>query len=110
MVEKRGYIPSDLEEMGFDVNQYPLPSEAGEATATLVMRKWGKRLNLICYFDTDDGRKLKLLAYRDDRKGGRYTTRENDICMSYQPLGSRWKIKYTITPRGNTSWLSADQI
>ena len=37
MVEKRGYIPSDLEEMGFDVNQYPLPSEAGEATATLVM-------------------------------------------------------------------------
>ena len=25
MVEKRGYVPSDLEEMGFDVNQYPFP-------------------------------------------------------------------------------------
>ena len=25
MVEKRGYVPSDLEEMGFDVNQYPCP-------------------------------------------------------------------------------------
>ena len=23
MVEKRGYVPSDLEAMGFDVNQYP---------------------------------------------------------------------------------------
>ena len=101
MVEKRGYVPSDLEEMGFDVNQYPFPSEAGETTATLVMRKWGKRCNLICYFDTDDGQKLKLIAYRDDRKGGKYTTRENDICMSRQPLGSRWKIKYTITARGN---------
>ena len=110
MVEKRGYAPSDLEEMGFDVNQYPFPSEAGETTATLVMRKWGKRCNLICYFDTDDGQKLKLIAYRDDRKGGKYTTRENDICMSRQPLGSRWKIKYTITARGNTSWLSAEQI
>ena len=40
MVEKRGYVPSDLEAMGFDVNQYPLPSEPGETTATLVMRKW----------------------------------------------------------------------
>ena len=62
MVEKRGYVPSDLEEMGFDVNQYPLPSEPGETTATLVMRKWGKRCNLICYFDTDDGQKFKLIA------------------------------------------------
>ena len=43
-------------------------------------------------------------------KGGKYTTRENDICMSRQPLGSRWKIKYTITARGNTSWLRAEQI
>ena len=37
MVEKRGYVPSDLEEMGFDVNQYPFPSEAGETDRKSVV-------------------------------------------------------------------------
>ena len=110
MVEKRGYVSNDIEEMGFNVNEYPFPATSGEANATLVMKKWGKKMNLICYFDSDDGQKLKLIAYRNDKKGSKYTTRENDICMSRQSLGSRWKIKYTITPKGNTSWLSAEEI
>ena len=43
MVDKRGYVSNDLEEMGFNVNEYPFPATSGEANATLVMKKWGKK-------------------------------------------------------------------
>ena len=54
---KRGYTDSDMEEMGFDSKAYEFPEGENEIAATLVMKKWTNKKGLICFFDTDDGKR-----------------------------------------------------
>lgn len=110
MGEKRCYTVVDMVDMGFCRRLYSFPEEPGAKFATLVMKEWGKNINVICYFDTDDGQKIMLSAYRDGKKGEIYTPKESAIDMSYAPLGSRWKIQYTLDKKNRTKWLVAEPI
>lgn len=44
MVEKRGYVPSDLEAMGFDVNQYPFSLRSRRNHRHIGYEKMGQKM------------------------------------------------------------------
>ena len=60
---QRGYGKPAIMEMGFPTKEYEFPETEGEFFGTLVIKKWNNKGGLICYFDTDDGRKLKLCVW-----------------------------------------------
>ena len=49
--------------MKFPVKDYQFPEGVGSFTGALVMKKWGKRGALICYFDTEDEKRYKICAW-----------------------------------------------
>ena len=106
MKNKRGYTDSDMEEMGFDSEAYEFPEGEKELCATLVMKKWTNKMGIICYFDTDDGNHYKLIAYLGRASKGKYTAKDYDIDMSYEPLGARFKIRYSSLEKHYTVWKS----
>lgn len=103
---KRGYTDSDMDEMGFDSKAYEFPEGENEITATLVMKKWTNKKGLICFFDTDDGNHYKLIAYLRRPGTGQYTAKDYDIDMSNEPLGARFKIRYSSLEKPYTVWKS----
>ena len=107
---KRAYTKNEIYCNNFDYKNYSFPVKANEVEAILVMKQWGRKMNLICYFQTTENKKIKLCAYVQRGLNGRYSPRESDIDMSQVLLGTRWKIKYSIGKTGTTIWNSAQII
>ena len=106
MNNKRGYTDSDMEEMGFDSKAYEYPEGENEINATLVMKKWTNKQGLLCFFDTEDGKHYKLIAYLSRASKGKYTAKDFDIDMSYEPLGAKFRIHYSSLEKHYTVWKS----
>lgn len=65
---------------------------------------------MTCYFDTDNGERLKLcvwFSYDDSRS---YRPKESDVDMKKAELNTKWRISHLITKSGKTKWLTADQV
>ena len=58
----RAYCKDHIAEMGFSTQDYRPPANPGQYDATLSMKEWGRRKELICYFDTDSGEKQALFV------------------------------------------------
>ena len=56
----RAYCRDHVAEICFSTKDYRPPTNAGECDATLSMKEWGHRKDMICYLDTEDGEKLSL--------------------------------------------------
>lgn len=107
-MNKRGYSIKEVDEMGFPIWDYDFPAGRGEFTGTLVLKRWNEHLALICYFDTDQGEKLKLCIWFKYDNERTYRPRNSDLDVSEIPLGSR--VQVTFEPSGtgkSTVWLSA---
>ena len=107
-MQRRAYSKKEIEEMEFPVTDYLFPDTPGEATATLVMKQWGKQGVLICYFDTDDGRKLKLCVWFSRNDARSYRPRHSDLDLSYIGISSRMNIAYDLTASGKSRFLEAE--
>ena len=107
---KRAYTRKQLFEMNFPVSDYDFPHGNGTFDGVLVMKKWGDRNVLICYFDTDQGEKLKLCAWfkRDSKKD--YRPKHSDLDMSKVEIGTDLRVNYSTRNSGKTLWESAEII
>lgn len=61
---KRQFARSDFDRTGYEFNE-----TEGVFSGTLVCKAWGKKCNIVCYADLDDGRKIICTAYQ---KPGNY--------------------------------------
>ena len=101
---KEGWQAAPLEE-------YRFPEEGGSFTGTLVYRCWHRnKPMLLCYFDTDDGRKMKLAAWWQSW-GVSYSPSETHISFTDVVMnGSRWKCTYCKKENGYIRWQRADPL
>jgi len=102
----RGYSENQVKEMGFKRGEYKFPTVAGKGTATLAMKMWGNKC-LLCYFDMDDGQKIKLTAFREHEHDRYFYPRNCDLDMAAVEIGSRMEVAYGITKTGTASFLNA---
>ena len=56
---KRQFARSDFDRTGYEFNE-----TEGVFAGTLVCKAWGKKCNIVCYVDFDDGRKIICTAYQ----------------------------------------------
>ena len=90
---------------------YSYPEDSGEFTGTLAFRCWHKnKPMLLCFFDTDDERKIKLQVWWQSW-GTNYSPAEEDINFADGVFdGSRWHCTYTKKENGYISWRSAEPV
>ena len=95
-----------------DKRGYSRLIEEGEYIATLNFKVWGKRMSLGCYFETDDGKKFYLYAWRIQ-----YGERKDDYCprdcaINFRDVkpGTRWLIKTRRSSKGNVYWSTAEEL
>lgn len=102
----RGYSEHQAEEMGFPRSQYQFPNTAGKGTGILVMKIWGNKC-LVCYFDMDDGEKIKLAAFREHTHDRFFQPEKSELDLAGVEIGSVMEISYGITGTGRANFLSA---
>ncbi len=107
MDTKNTFTPMQAKEAGFKRNDYS-PAAEGVFTAMLVMKIYGD-FCLRCYFQTEDGKKLKLTAWQD-RKSGRYGPRGCGIDWGKVPLFTKWSNHVALSRTGRPSWVDAEQL
>ena len=110
MSGERAFTNNQIKEMGFPDREYAYPEAPGKAMAKLVMKRWGRRNALICYFDADDGRKLCLCVWFSDKPTRCYRPKDGKIDMSYVEIGSRMYIEYDLNPAGHARFQKAELI
>jgi len=103
---KNNYTPAQARETGFDRNAYT-PAAEGVFIGTLVMKVYGD-FCLRCYFETDEGRKLKLTAWQN-RRTGKYGPRGSGIDFKDVPLNSKWENSVGVSRTGKAVWITANE-
>ena len=103
---KSNYTPAQAREIGFDRNAYT-PAAEGVFTGTLVMKVYGD-FCLRCYFETDDGQKLKLTAWQN-RRTGQYGPRFSGVDFKDVPLKTKWENRVGRSRTGKAVWIKADE-
>lgn len=82
--------------------------------ATLIERVWGKHVNLICIFESNNGVRFSATAWRHwtkDHEKEIYAPRETEIDFAEVDNDTRWRCSFKMSPRKtHTIWLSAEQI
>lgn len=104
---KRAYSRYQLKEMDFDVERYKFPTASGKGTGTLAMKQWGNKC-LVCYFDMDDGEKIKLTVWREHVEDRYFRPEKSDLDISEVEIGSRMELSYGITRTGKAKFLDAN--
>lgn len=105
---KRAYNRQEIWDMQFPVAEYEFPTEQGDFEGKLVMKKWTDSQGLICYFETEDGQKLKLCVWQNRDRTKDYRPAHSDLDLSYVELNTMLAVSYTITKTQKTKWLTAE--
>ncbi len=87
------------EQAAFPYDEYPLLSEAGTYTVTLVDKTWGKGMYLICAFVCDDGKKFRANVWRD-RLSELYSPAKANINFATASIGSKWICTFVTSRNG----------
>lgn len=95
-------------EIGFDYKSYSVPSDEGTFIGTLDMKEWGKTPCLHCYFSTNDGRKMNLVAFFEKE----YHPNKSDIDFSSETvkIGDKFLIAIKKSKNGKLRWENAEYI
>ena len=90
---------------------YTYPPDSGEFTGTLSFRCWHRnKPMLLCFFDTDDGRKIKLQVWFQTW-GVCYSPAETHINFADEVFdGSRWHCVYEKKDNGFIRWRRAEPL
>lgn len=69
-MSERAMTNTQLAQTGINFDDYIFAEEAGIAKGRLVAKMWGRKRNLVSYYDMEDGRKLKFSTwYNQDYLG-----------------------------------------
>lgn len=94
-----------------DGKSYKRLQEEGKFLVTLKFRVWGKSMNLGCYFQTDEGSRFYLYAWRI--KGGvrdeQYCPRDSEPNFAEVEDDTRWLIETKKSRNGNIYWSTAER-
>lgn len=104
---KRALSRSQIFETGFPYADFNNKVDEGTYTGILVMKEWGKKPCLHCYFILEDGQKIVLTAYFKDSlyKPGISKIDFSDLNIK---AGSKFLISTEINSKGKTSWHNAE--
>lgn len=91
------------------LDEYSYPEDTGEFTGTLTFRCWHRnKPMLLCYFDTNDGRKFKLPVWWQSW-GVNYSPAESYINFADEVYDdSRWYCTYRKKQNGYIRWMRAE--
>ena len=106
-MENTGYSKRQIEEMHFPKSDYFFPTEENTVTAKLVMKEWGQKANLICYFDVKDGSKIKLCVWFNSDDNKTYRPKKASINFKEVKLNTDWIVSFTLSKQGLTNWINA---
>ncbi len=104
---KYAYDRTQFWDSHFPAGDYVFPSGDGTFVATLAVSRWINK-GLICYFDTDCGRKYKLCVWFSYDPARSFRPAESDLDISELPFRTRMRISYCRTRKGKAKWLTAE--
>jgi len=96
---------------GFYYDDYVQPDKPEVFIGRLVSTVWWnkrKRNALICNFETEDGRKIALLAFQ--KETGLYGPRYGNVNFKQAETDTLWKCEIKMTRTGHCTWASAEPI
>lgn len=105
IAKKRAMSNREKIDSGFDYENFELPCDTGEGTATLVNKVWGKKANLVCYFILGD-RKIKLSTWQRDN----YMPKDKSIDFSNEEIGGKYTIHWESKNGKLSTFVSAKKI
>lgn len=105
-------IKTTLEEaLIYGLNEYKYLDTPGEYIVTLKHRSWGKKHNLGCCFETDDGKKFRLYVwFNENTNGAHFSPKNSSIDFSTVNDDTKWKITTSTTCNGKVKWDNAEII
>ena len=89
---KRQFAMSDFDRTGYEFNE-----TEDVFTGTIVCKKWGKKRNIVCYVDFDDGRKIICTAFQQQ---------DDYLGLPDIELGARLEFTYQRNKRGNNKLIA----
>lgn len=79
------------------MNDYRYPEESGSFTGTLTFRCWHRsKPMLLCFFDADDGRKIKLSVWWQSWGVNYSPSKTLTWHLGWRPEVRRWRISKSI--------------
>jgi len=98
------YTHKEARAIGFNRNAY-VPASEGVFEGQLVMKVQGD-FCIRCYFETDNGSKIKLVAWQN-RQTGRYGPRGCGVDFNTVPLNTIWENRVELDKTKKLIWTSA---
>ena len=107
--------------MKFDAINYPngkieIPpfiEEEGTFDVILIEKMWGKRTNLICVFQKEDGTMFSTTAWRRrfDNHSEHYSPRKTDIEFADELKRTMWRCSFQYSSNGKyINWMTAEPL
>lgn len=90
MDKNKVYSMKQMDEVGFDPLPYKMMEQEGEFKATLDFKRWGKKQNLVAYFNIEEVGKIVASTFRN----------REYLNLRLIPIGS--KLIITFYRKGNT--------
>jgi len=90
-------------------DEYASRPPVGEWKGKLIVKAWGKSVNVICFFeDIDSGEKYWLSAFRTQ---GGYTPQDKKIDFSEAGIDGRvYLLETGLNSKGRPAWLRAEEL
>lgn len=106
-----GILTQQAEFEEHHIYEYEFLSEPTELVLTLKCRAWGKSMGLICFFENEEGNKVKAYVFRKNKDGVEmYTPTKSKIDFSQVQDGTKWKCTFELNRNKRLSWVSAEPI
>ena len=108
-----GVLTVEDEKIDAGLREYHWLKEEGEYIAILKNRAWLKLKNpcLGCYFESEDGTKFYLHAWRTPlAKGEHYCPRNSDVWFETTNDETKWRLTLKTSKNGNVFWATAEEI
>lgn len=91
-LSRNQFARSDFSREGYTLNEVE-----GTFTGTLMCSVWGRKCNIICYVELDDGRKIICTAFQQQ---------DNYLGLEDYSIGERLEVTYQKNKRGNNKLIA----
>lgn len=92
-----------------DISQKVVVCPEGEWRGKLLLKSWGRKVNLLCIFENlATGELHRCIAFRTHDSPSRYTPRNAKVDFSKEGIeGRSYLLNTGVNGKGNPAWYSA---
>lgn len=94
-LSKNQFAMSDFNGEGYELNELE-----GTFTGTLRCSKWGRKCNIVCFVELDDGRKIICTAFQQPNYY---------LGLDRYDIGDRLEVTYKKNSRGNNKLIAVQR-